>query len=279
MQVSSSSSSSVLIPSLQWRAPSLNSSTSNCCCTQFLRYDRSRSRSSGGGSQVFSLYSIRLANPSPPFASSFLSPFKARTFHTGPTGRRKTKLRIVAAVFERFTERAIKSVIFSQREARALGRNMVFTQHLLLGLIVEEEQHRHLHPKSHGFLGSGISINQAREAVHAIWHHHSQSQTSASAEVDPSSRAASASATDVPFSISTKRVLEAALEYSRARAHNFIALPLVYSPLMMEVLVRSSKGTFLSSILYFLCSKCSVEHTISKLGRNNYDVPILVYYA
>lgn len=218
--MSSSSSSSVLIPSLQWRTPSLNSSTSNCCCTQFFRYDR---RSSGGGSQVFSLYPIRLTNPSPHFASSFLSPFKARTFPTGPTARRKIKLRIVAAVFERFTERAIKAVIFSQREARALGRNMVFTQHLLLGLIAEEEQHRHLHPNSHGFLGSGISIDQAREAVGAIWHHHNQSQTSASAEVDPSSRAASASATDVPFSISTKRVLEAALEYSRARAHNFIA--------------------------------------------------------
>lgn len=100
---------------------------------------------------------------------------------------------------------------------------MVFTQHLLLGLIAEEEQHRHLHPTSNGFLGSGITIDQAREAVQSIWHHHGQSQTASADLVPNASPGRAASATDVPFSISTKRVLEAALEYSRAKAHNFIA--------------------------------------------------------
>ncbi|KAL6280775.1 hypothetical protein ACE6H2_017656 [Prunus campanulata] len=231
MQVSSSSSS-VLIPSLQWRAPShqtsfpyfplqsANTCISSCCCAQFHHHhDRSRSSSS----QVFSIYPIRLINPSTPFSSSFFSQFKARPFPSGSTARRRSKLRIVSEVFERFTERAIKAVIFSQREARALGRNMVFTQHLLLGLIAEEEQHRHLHPTSHGFLGSGITIDQAREAVQSIWHHHGQSQTASADLVPNASPGRAASATDVPFSISTKRVLEAALEYSRARAHNFIA--------------------------------------------------------
>ncbi|KAM1093609.1 hypothetical protein ACFX13_008836 [Malus domestica] len=47
--------------------------------------------------------------------------------HNDLTGRRKTKLRIVTAVFEQFTERAINFIIFSEREARALDRNMVFT--------------------------------------------------------------------------------------------------------------------------------------------------------
>ncbi|KAM1524061.1 hypothetical protein ACFX15_008370 [Malus domestica] len=61
--------------------------------------------------------------------------------HSDLTGWRKTKLRIVTAVFEQFTERAIKFIIFSKKEARALGRNMVFTQHLLLSLIAKEELH------------------------------------------------------------------------------------------------------------------------------------------
>ncbi|KAM2132799.1 hypothetical protein TB1_012792 [Malus domestica] len=89
--------------------------------------------------------------------------------------KKKNKLRIIAAIFEWFTKRTIKSVIFSKRETKGLGRNMVFTQHLLLGLTVEEEQHRHLHLNSHGFLSLSIYINQAREAVRTIWHHHSQS--------------------------------------------------------------------------------------------------------
>lgn len=139
---------------------------------------------------------------------------------------------------------------------------MVFTQHLLLGLIAEEEQHRHLHPTSNGFLGSGITIDQAREAVQSIWHHHGQSQTASADLVPNTSPGPAASATDVPFSISTKRVLEAALEYSRARAHNFIAPEHIAIGLFTaddgsagQVLKRYflvSCDPFLASIFFFL---------------------------
>ena len=107
---------------------------------------------------------------------------------------------------ERFTERAIKAIIYSQREAKAVGRDMVFTQHLLLGLIAEEEEHHHYQ----GFLGSGITLQVARDAVRSIWHHTSSSSSSSSSVA-------------LPFSISTKRVLGAALHYSRTMAHHFIA--------------------------------------------------------
>lgn len=114
----------------------------------------------------------------------------------------------MSAVFERFTERAIKAVIFSQREARALGSDVVFTQHLLLGLIAEDDGK---------FLGSGITVDQARLAVRAIWSGRIPAEDVG--DSDPSG----SSAVQLPFSISTKRVLEAAVEYSRARGHNFIA--------------------------------------------------------
>jgi hypothetical protein len=42
-------------------------------------------------------------------------------------------------VFERFTERARKVVVLAQEEARALGHNYIGSEHLLLGLLREEE--------------------------------------------------------------------------------------------------------------------------------------------
>nr|GMD38790.1 chaperone protein ClpD, chloroplastic isoform X2 [Ipomoea batatas] len=126
--------------------------------------------------------------------------------------RRKVKrsLRIACGVFERFTERAIKAVMFSQREAKALGKDMVFTEHLLLGLIAEDRG-------PGGFLGSGITIEKAREAVVSIWN------DGENVKVGFEDSGSATSATDVAFSASAKLVFEAAVEYSRTMGYNFIA--------------------------------------------------------
>ncbi|RVW31068.1 Chaperone protein ClpD, chloroplastic [Vitis vinifera] len=153
--------------------------------------------------------------PNRPFSSSTCSCFGisiSQRPHSHSFVFRKSSPRI-SAVFERFTERAIKAVIFSQREAKALGRNMVFTQHLLLGLVAEDRS-------LDGFLGSGITIGDARDAVRSIWHDYNDSSIISGI---PSSQTSVASSTDVPFSISTKRVFEAAIEYSRTMGYNFIA--------------------------------------------------------
>jgi ATP-dependent Clp protease ATP-binding subunit ClpC len=42
-------------------------------------------------------------------------------------------------MFERFTERARQVVVLAQDEARGLGHNYIGTEHLLLGLLREEE--------------------------------------------------------------------------------------------------------------------------------------------
>lgn len=42
-------------------------------------------------------------------------------------------------MFERFTEKAIKTVMLSQEEARRVGHNYIGTEHMLLGLIREGE--------------------------------------------------------------------------------------------------------------------------------------------
>lgn len=116
---------------------------------------------------------------------------------------------VVSGIFERFTERSIKAVMFSQREAKALGKDMVYTQHLLLGLVAEDRA-------SGGFLGSGITIEVARSAVQSLWREDNQSDGNGEGQSETS-------ATDVPFSTSTKRVFEAAVEYSKTMGYNFIA--------------------------------------------------------
>ncbi|KAI9178302.1 hypothetical protein LWI28_024900 [Acer negundo] len=146
---------------------------------------------------------------------------RTHLFHSNNSSlctRKRKKINPISSVFERFTERAIKAVIFSQREAKLLGRDMVFTQHLLLGLIEEDR-----HPS--GFLESGITIDKAREAVRAIWHSEEGGTTDdlAAEEAVSVKKSTFKSTTDVPFSISTKRVFEAAVEYSRTRGYNFIA--------------------------------------------------------
>nr|XP_027123940.1 chaperone protein ClpD, chloroplastic [Coffea arabica] len=143
---------------------------------------------------------------------------KTRISLSSGKAKSNRSLYIVAGVFEKFTERAIKAVMFSQREAKALDVEMVYTQHLLLGLIAEDRA-------SGGFLGSGITIEMARQAVKSIWH----TDTDAKEENGKGNgsglgpEGAEVSATDVPFSPSTKRVFEAAVEYSRTMGYNYIA--------------------------------------------------------
>ncbi|GLJ49313.1 hypothetical protein SUGI_1042360 [Cryptomeria japonica] len=109
---------------------------------------------------------------------------------------------VVASVFERFTERAIKVVTFAQREAQALWGGEVGREHLLLGLIAEQRK------RKGGFLDSGLTIDRAREEAR---------------KVIAEGVSASANPTDIPFASGCKRVFEAAMEHSRSMAHNYIA--------------------------------------------------------
>nr|XP_043614965.1 chaperone protein ClpD, chloroplastic [Erigeron canadensis] len=145
------------------------------------------------------------------FGVSILCPHKNLKPRNKISISRKKLYQIVAAgVFERFTERSIKAVMYSQKEAKALGKDMVFTQHLLLGLIAEDKS-------VGGFLESGIGIEDARIAVKSIWNDDDEKKDGETGV------ASSSAATDVAFSNSTKRVFEAAVEYSRSMGYKFIA--------------------------------------------------------
>jgi hypothetical protein len=63
-------------------------------------------------------------------------------------------------VFERFTERARQAVVLAQDEARKLGHNYIGTEHLLLGLLREQDS-----VAADVLTSRGLRLNRVREKV------------------------------------------------------------------------------------------------------------------
>lgn len=99
-------------------------------------------------------------------------------------------------MFERFTERARQVVVLAQEEARTLKHNYIGTEHILLGLLCEEEGHAAQALKS-----LGITTEQVREQVD-------------SREYDASGQ--------IPFTPQAKKILELALREALRLDHNYI---------------------------------------------------------
>merc|ERR1719502_1327413 len=104
------------------------------------------------------------------------------------------------AMFERFTEKAIKVVMLAQEEARRLGHNFVGTEQLLLGLIGESTGIAAKVLKS-----MGITLKDTRSEVEKII-----------------GRGSGFVAVEIPFTPRAKRVLELALEEARHLGHHYI---------------------------------------------------------
>jgi ATP-dependent Clp protease ATP-binding subunit ClpA len=103
-------------------------------------------------------------------------------------------------VFERFTEPARQVVVFAQDEARKLKHNYIGTEHLLLGLLREEEG-----MAARVLESLGVGLEDARAELGRI--------VGAGDEVTPGL---------IPFTPRAKRVLEAALREALTLGHNHI---------------------------------------------------------
>jgi ATP-dependent Clp protease ATP-binding subunit ClpC len=103
-------------------------------------------------------------------------------------------------VFERFTERARQVVMLAQDEARRLRHNYIGTEHLLLGLIREEEG-----IAARTLAAHGITLDAAREWV---------SRTIGEGD--------EALPGDLPFTPRMKKILELSLSEAIALNHNYI---------------------------------------------------------
>jgi ATP-dependent Clp protease ATP-binding subunit ClpC len=103
-------------------------------------------------------------------------------------------------MFERFTERARQVVVLAQDEARALNHNYIGTEHLLLGLLREEQG---LGARVLGQLG--IELAEARAYVR-----------------DCVGVGSDAPSGQIPFTPRAKRALELSLREAVTLGHGFI---------------------------------------------------------
>ena len=115
-------------------------------------------------------------------------------------------------MFERFTDRARRVVVLAQEEARLLGHNYIGTEHILLGLIHEEEG-----VAAKALLQLGISLDAVRAKVEAIIGEGGKTPTG-----------------HIPFTPRAKKVLELSLREALQLGHNYIGTEHILLGLIRE---------------------------------------------
>ncbi|HEV3407696.1 MAG TPA: Clp protease N-terminal domain-containing protein [Gaiellaceae bacterium] len=115
-------------------------------------------------------------------------------------------------MFERFTERARQVVVLAQDEARALGHNYIGTEHLLLGLLRDEEG-----LAARVLDGIDVTLEEAREQVVRIV-----------------GRGDEVGAGEIPFTPRAKTVLELSLREAISLGHNYIGTEHILLGLVRE---------------------------------------------
>jgi ATP-dependent Clp protease ATP-binding subunit ClpC len=103
-------------------------------------------------------------------------------------------------VFERFTERARQVVVLAQDEARALRHDYIGTEHLLLGLLREEEG-----LAARALESLGVTLEDARGQIARVVGIGDEPATG-----------------QVPFTPRAKRALELSLREALSLGHNYI---------------------------------------------------------
>jgi ATP-dependent Clp protease ATP-binding subunit ClpC len=116
-------------------------------------------------------------------------------------------------VFERFTDRARRSIVLAQEEARLLNHNYLGTEHLLLGLI---QQGDGVAAKTLESLG--ITLADARGQVEEVIGRGGQEPATG----------------QIPFTPRAKKVLELSLRESQQLNHNYIGTEHILLGLVRE---------------------------------------------
>jgi hypothetical protein len=115
-------------------------------------------------------------------------------------------------MFERFTDRARRVVVLAQEEARLLDHNYIGTEHLLLGLIHEEEG-----VAAQALTALDISLDAVRAQVEEII---------GRGDTTPSGH--------IPFTPRAKKVLEMGLREALQLGHNYIGTEHILLGLIRE---------------------------------------------
>jgi ATP-dependent Clp protease ATP-binding subunit ClpC len=118
-------------------------------------------------------------------------------------------------MFERLTESARKVVVLAQEEARRFRHGYVGTEHLLLGLLLEEASAAGMVLKD-----LGVTLEAARSQVEDVVGYGSESY--GSERIGAEAGEDTVASLQVPFTPRAKRVFELALREALTLGHNYI---------------------------------------------------------
>ena len=144
-------------------------------------------------------------------------------------------------MFERFTERARQVVVLAQEEARTLKHNYIGTEHILLGLLREEEG-----LAARVLESLDITVERVRAQVVRI--------VGSGEEVTSG---------QIPFTPRAKKVLELALREALSLGHNYIGTEHILLGLVREN--DHLPGPFCESLEHvdsFLRGRCHKSHVV-----------------
>jgi ATP-dependent Clp protease ATP-binding subunit ClpC len=116
-------------------------------------------------------------------------------------------------MFEKFTDRARRAVVWAQEEARALNHDFIGTEHILLGLVREGGG-----VAAKALESLGISLEAVRERVEGA--------------VPPGQH--SRPAGHIPFTPRAKKVLELSLSEAKVLGHPYIGTEHILLGLLRE---------------------------------------------
>src|ERR687884_408423 len=153
-------------------------------------------------------------------------------------------------MFERFTERARQVVVLAQEEARTLKHNYIGTEHILLGLLREEEG-----LAARVLESLDITVERVRAQVVRI--------VGSGEEVTSG---------QIPFTPRAKKVLELALREALSLGHNYIGTEHI-----LLGLVRENEGVAARILLDFDADAEKIRNEIIRiLSRRTKNNPVLI---
>ena len=141
-------------------------------------------------------------------------------------------------MFERFTERARQVVVLAQDEARALKHNYIGTEHILLGLLREEEG-----LAARVLESLDITVEEVRAQVARIVGQGDEVTTG-----------------QIPFTPRAKKVLELALREALSLGHNYIGTEHI-----LLGLVRENEGVAARILLDFDADADEIRNEIIRM--------------
>ena len=118
------------------------------------------------------------------------------------------------AMFERFTERAVRIIMAAQEEAKRLGTSFVGAEHLLLGMVREGEPIV-LRTLEHFRIDPGTLKERLEERI---------AEEKASGRTGP----------EVPFNAQVKRVIELAWDEARGLGHSYVGVEHLFLGMLRE---------------------------------------------